>query len=512
MTVTTTSNRNDHIGDGSTTLFAFTFAIQQSTDMTVYFDGVVKLSGYVVSINSNGVGGTVSFSVAPSNDVAVSLLREVEYTQETSLPTETNIPEATLENAYDKNTMLAQQLKEITDRCLKLSVDTVGVDANLPNPTDTPGYVLVANDDGDGFELKSANEIFNDMEGGGYGDVIGPVSSTANGLPLFNGTTGKALKDAGYAMPTALGATDTVMKSDGSKVVFGTIDTSSLLKANAIPSTNVNTLPSSAGLLSGTYLHYGDWTPTANGSWTIAHDCRIYVKGAIDLGASATLTRVLQSNGAPGQTSSNVGAGSNGSGPSGGCGGTYTFGGGGGGSYGLGGRGGYSATNNSNNDAQPAFMFDAGGSGGGCGSGDGTSVTGKKGGDGGPAWSIECTSDFRCGNIDISGGNGTNGASSAGAGGGGGGGCGSVRAGGNIVRGTVTVAGGNGGNTSGTGIKGGGGGGGYFDEWAGGTITGGAITTSGGTKGTGSAPTSNANDGGSGASTSKQGTPPISLR
>lgn len=215
MTVTTTSNRNDHIGDDSTTLFAFTFAIQQSTDMTVYFDGVVQLSGYVVSINSSGVGGTVSFSVAPSDDVKVSLIREVDYTQETSLPTETNIPEATLENAYDKNTMLAQQLKEITDRCLKLSVDTIGVDTDLPNPTDYPGYLLVANDDGDGFELKSANEIFNEMEGGGYGDMLGPATSTVvGGIVLFDSLDGTQTKQLG------LGAADQVVKMNSLGTAF----------------------------------------------------------------------------------------------------------------------------------------------------------------------------------------------------------------------------------------------------------------------------------------------------
>lgn len=40
--------------------------------------------------------------------------------------------------------------------------------------------------------------------GGGSGDVTGPASSTDNGLVLFNGTTGKIIKDMGITLPSAL--------------------------------------------------------------------------------------------------------------------------------------------------------------------------------------------------------------------------------------------------------------------------------------------------------------------
>lgn len=37
--------------------------------------------------------------------------------------------------------------------------------------------------------------------GGGSGDVVGPSSATADGVVLFNGTTGKLIKDSGKAVP-----------------------------------------------------------------------------------------------------------------------------------------------------------------------------------------------------------------------------------------------------------------------------------------------------------------------
>lgn len=55
--------------------------------------------------------------------------------------------------------------------------------------------------------------------GGGSGDVVGPASSTNNHVALFDGTTGKLLKDGG-ALPTAPvssvnGATGAVVLDDG---------------------------------------------------------------------------------------------------------------------------------------------------------------------------------------------------------------------------------------------------------------------------------------------------------
>lgn len=222
MTVTTTINRNDHIGDGSTTVFAYTFAIQQSTDMSVYLDGVLSASGYTVSINSNGVGGNVTFSTAPVDDTEVTLIREVDYTQETSLPHDANIPEETVEDAFDKAVMLVQQVKEITSRCLILPVQVTGFDTTFPDPRESPGYIPIINDDGDGLELKTANQIFNEMEGGGYGDVLGPASSVANGLPLFADASGNLLKMA-FTMPSALGTPGQalIVNSLGSAVEFG---------------------------------------------------------------------------------------------------------------------------------------------------------------------------------------------------------------------------------------------------------------------------------------------------
>lgn len=219
MTVTTTSNIDQYTADGVMSAYTFTFALLQAADLTVYINGIVTALTYTVAINANGVGGTVTFSpTVPTNGSVVILAREVDYTQTVSIPGNANLREATLETMVDRVVMQVQQVKEIVDRSLHF---VIGSDINpeLEEPdTDTIPFF-----DGTDVIWRTPNDIFNEMEGGGYGDVIGPVSSTANGLPLFNGTTGKILKDAGYAMPTSIGAANEVLKvnSAGTAIEFG---------------------------------------------------------------------------------------------------------------------------------------------------------------------------------------------------------------------------------------------------------------------------------------------------
>lgn len=201
MTVSTTSNKSTGTGDGAQTVFPYEFAIQQASDMDVYKAGTLQGSGYTVSINSNGVGGNVTFSTAPADGVALLFIRAVDYLQSVSLPTEGNLPETTLETMHDKSMMAIQQIKEITDRCLKMNVAS-GINslAGINSLTDLAGYIPVVNADEDDFELKSPSTIANEVTAAN-GDVNGPAVAVDSNLVAFDGTTGKLLKDSGITIP-----------------------------------------------------------------------------------------------------------------------------------------------------------------------------------------------------------------------------------------------------------------------------------------------------------------------
>tara|TARA_R110000868_G_C10748696_1_gene753000 strand:- start:300 stop:953 length:654 start_codon:yes stop_codon:yes gene_type:complete len=78
--------------------------------------------------------------------------------------------------------------------------------ANLANgelAINIPDGKLYYNDSGT-VKLLASNS-------GSSGDVVGPASATANAIALFNGTTGKIIKDSAVLLPTGalVGTTDT---------------------------------------------------------------------------------------------------------------------------------------------------------------------------------------------------------------------------------------------------------------------------------------------------------------
>lgn len=210
MTVSTTTNRQSATGDGSTTVFAFTFRMLEETDMDVYVDGVLQGSGYTVDIDSDGVGGTVTFTSAPADDAELLFVRSLDLTQETSLPTEGNISEEEVENVFDKLTILVQQVAEETNRALTLPIESSLSGEFSNEPTDTL-ILPVWDDDDQMFEFKSVSNVITEaLPSLNGGDISGPGSSSDHGVPLWNGTGGSTLR-AG----SAPGVAGTVFMSNG---------------------------------------------------------------------------------------------------------------------------------------------------------------------------------------------------------------------------------------------------------------------------------------------------------
>lgn len=122
-TITNESNRVDQTGNGSTTVFAYTFKITDKTHLNVYVNGTLKTVDvdYTVSGVGNDAGGNVTFTTAPSSGHRVILLRNVPLTQATAYTQGGKFPAASHEAALDKLTMQIQQLKERLDRAPTLT-------------------------------------------------------------------------------------------------------------------------------------------------------------------------------------------------------------------------------------------------------------------------------------------------------------------------------------------------------------------------------------------------------
>lgn len=203
MTVSTTSNRQSATGDGSTTSFAYTFRILQAADMDVYKNGSLQATGYTVNIDSDGVGGTVVFGTAPANGDTLLFIRTCDFTQETALPTEGNLPETTIENVFDKLTMLAQQVNEKIGRALTLLTTSTKSGAFYNEPTSTLTLPVWNNTDSRFEFVTVASAVNNALPALGGGNVVGPGPSVTDyAVPSWNGTGGLTLR-SGAAPGTA---------------------------------------------------------------------------------------------------------------------------------------------------------------------------------------------------------------------------------------------------------------------------------------------------------------------
>lgn len=120
MPVTENYEPNVSIGNGVTTVFAYTFRILDEDDLLVQLDGTTQASGYTVSGVGDAGGGNVTFSVAPAADVEVLRARAVPYNRETDYQHNGDLLEETLDADFDRQEMQIQQLKVDSDRAPQL--------------------------------------------------------------------------------------------------------------------------------------------------------------------------------------------------------------------------------------------------------------------------------------------------------------------------------------------------------------------------------------------------------
>jgi len=129
MTVSSTNTKNSYSGNGSTTVFAYTFKIFDDDDITVILrtDATgaetvqTKTTDYTVSGVGNAGGGNITFGTAPASGITVVLLRETAQTQATDYTPNDPFPAASHEDALDKLTLIIQDQQEELDRAIKVS-------------------------------------------------------------------------------------------------------------------------------------------------------------------------------------------------------------------------------------------------------------------------------------------------------------------------------------------------------------------------------------------------------
>lgn len=128
MTVSTETNHNEYVGNGVTTSFPYTFRIFKKSDLVVTItDGAdgediktLRLdTDYTVTGAGGFRGGSVVLKAALAVGVRISISRELPVTQETDLRNQGKFFAEVHEDAFDKLTMLIQQLRSTFSLALR---------------------------------------------------------------------------------------------------------------------------------------------------------------------------------------------------------------------------------------------------------------------------------------------------------------------------------------------------------------------------------------------------------
>lgn len=128
MTVSSSTNKVSYNGNGSTTVFAYTFKIFDQDDLTVIIRDAsgtettkTITTHYTVSGVGNDGGGNVTMLTAPANGETLTILREQDLVQGLDLVPNDPFPAQSVEDALDKLTFMVQQQSEELARTIKAS-------------------------------------------------------------------------------------------------------------------------------------------------------------------------------------------------------------------------------------------------------------------------------------------------------------------------------------------------------------------------------------------------------
>ncbi len=128
MTVENTSNKQEYTGDGVTTgPYIFNFQTLEEW-IFVYVDGViVSDTTYTLTVNEDQEatpGGFIDFDVAVADQLSIIILRTAPLTQLSDYVPFSAFPSGTVENDFDKSTIINQQQQEEIDRTLRVGFDS----------------------------------------------------------------------------------------------------------------------------------------------------------------------------------------------------------------------------------------------------------------------------------------------------------------------------------------------------------------------------------------------------
>lgn len=145
MTISTEASQVIFAGNGSTTVFTYSFIIPESTDVVLIYTDTngtsttLNSAQYSITGLNNSNGGTVTYPLAGSaiaSGTTLTLMRDVPYTQPTDFENQGGVYPDVVEIGMDYIVMQTQQLATNSTRYMRLpsNIDPDDVSVVLPQP------------------------------------------------------------------------------------------------------------------------------------------------------------------------------------------------------------------------------------------------------------------------------------------------------------------------------------------------------------------------------------------
>jgi len=173
MTIETILSRNDYVGNGSQTVFAFTFRVlYEVAESPVYSIQVIttdllgietvktQITDYTVTLNTDGTG-TVTFATAPITGHKITFLRSMSKTQRADYVNAgtDKFPGNVHELALDKLTLIVQEYLEKFNRVVTLPKNSLLSNIEFPIDATRADQVLCVNSAGNNLTTKNLADI-----------------------------------------------------------------------------------------------------------------------------------------------------------------------------------------------------------------------------------------------------------------------------------------------------------------------------------------------------------------
>lgn len=132
------------LGNGVTTIFSFSWNGLSTDHVKIYFEDVStgarteQTTGFTIDLSATGVGGTVTFTTAPTSDNYVIISRETPKAQTDPYTTSVGFQADVVENNLDKIVAMLQESVELAGRALVYPIGTDisgnGYSTDIPIP------------------------------------------------------------------------------------------------------------------------------------------------------------------------------------------------------------------------------------------------------------------------------------------------------------------------------------------------------------------------------------------